>query len=76
MHFSCTLYEGAEWCTHDGQKGPGWVDFWGNFAGFAAHGYNAKEACCGCGGGNKDQKTFVDNLPIYDGVPDYPYEEV
>ena len=76
MHFSCTLYEGAEWCTHEGQKGPGWDDFWGNFNGFASHGMNCKQACCGCGGGNKDPDTFDDTLPVYNGIPTYPYDQV
>ena len=76
MHFTCLLYEGADWCTRDGKKGPGWNDFWGSFQGFAAHGMNAKQACCGCGGGNKNQNTFQNNLPIYNGVPSYPYDQV
>jgi len=37
---------------------------------------NAKEACCGCGGGNRDPETFHHNLPIYNGVPDYPNDQI
>ena len=58
------------------KQGPGWNDFWGGFQGFASHGMNAKEACCGCGGGNRDPETFQKNLPIYNGVPLYPNEQV
>ena len=76
MRFSCTLYEGAEWCTLEGDEGPEWNKFWGRFNGFASHGMNAKEACCGCGGGNKDPSTFDNRLPIYEGVPAYPYDQV
>ena len=76
MHFPCQLYEGAQWCTDEGEKGPGWDSFWGSFFGFVSHGMTCKEACCGCGGGNKDPDTFDDSLPIYDGVPEYPYNMV
>merc|ERR1719361_1590452 len=34
-----------------------------------------KGACCGCGGGNKDPSTFDETLPVYDGVPSYPYDK-
>ena len=53
-----------------------WDSFWGSFFGFVSHGMTCKEACCGCGGGNKDPDTFDDSLPIYDGVPEYPYDMV
>ena len=76
MHFSCELYEGADWCTPNGKEGTGWNSFWGHLNGFSAHGMNAKQACCGCGGGNKNPTTFDKTLPIYDGVPAYPYNEV
>ena len=73
MHFSCRLYEGAKWCTDTKQIGPGWNGFWGQLDGFTAHGMSAKEACCGCGGGNKNPD---DSEPLYDGIPSYPYAEV
>ena len=76
MQFTCKLYEGAKWCTKDGQKGPGWDEFWGNFNGFSAHGMTAKVACCACGGGNKHPLTFDKSLPGYVGVPSYPYNKV
>ena len=76
MQFPCQLYEGAEWCTPEGEKGPGWDSFWGNFHGFISHGMTCKDACCGCGGGNKNPETFDENLPVYDGVPEYPYDLV
>ena len=76
MQFTCKLYEGAKWCTKDGQKGSGWDEFWGNFNGFSAHGMTAKVACCACGGGNKDSLTFDKSLPGYVGVPSYPYDKV
>ena len=73
MHFSCRLYEGAKWCTDTKQIGPGWNGFWGQLDGFTAHGMSAKEACCGCGGGNKNPD---DSEPLYSGVPSYPYAKV
>ena len=73
MHFSCKLYEGARWCTDNKETGPGWNGFWGEMDGFTAHGMSAKEACCGCGGGNKNPD---DSEPLYDGVPSYPYAEI
>ena len=76
MNFTCILYEGADWCPPDGEEGSGWDHFWGHFHGFASHGMSAKQACCGCGGGNTDPNTFDNNLPIYNGVPSYPYGEV
>ena len=76
MNFSCLLYEGAGWCTPDGKKGPGWDNFWGSFQGFSANGRTAKQACCGCGGGNMDPQMFQNDLPIYNGVPSYPYDQV
>ena len=74
MGFTCLLYEGAEWCTHKGEKGPGWADFWPNFQKFSSHGMSAKQACCGCGGGNTDPNQFDKNSPEYNGIP--PYAEV
>ena len=73
MHFSCKLYEGAKWCTDNKQTGPGWNRFWGQLDGFTAHGMSAKDACCGCGGGNKNPD---DSEPLYGGVSSYPYAEV
>ena len=49
------------------------MNFWGELDGFTAHGMSAKEACCGCGGGNKNPD---DSEPLYNGVPSYPYAEV
>ena len=73
MHFSCKLYEGAKWCTDNKETGPGWKGFWGQLDGFTAHGMSAREACCGCGGGNKNPD---DSEPLYNGVPSYPYAKV
>ena len=74
MNFPCSLYEGANWCTPDGTKGPGWVSFWGGFNGFAADGMSAKTACCGYGGGVMDNSTWSEELPSYTPVEDYPHE--
>ena len=76
MHFSCALYEGAKWCTSKRKRGKGWQTFWGGFNGFKKHGMNAFQACCGCGGGNRNPAKFDNTLPVYDGVPAYPYQKV
>ena len=76
MDFSCTLYEGAEWCTKSGGFGEGWNSFWGGFNGFKRKGMNARKACCGCGGGKKNPKKFDKTLPRYNGVSAYPFEKV
>ena len=74
MGFTCTLYEGAEWCTHKGGQGPGWADFWPYIENFLSYGMNAKQACCGCGGGNTD--NIDENYDVYKGLQAYPYGKV
>ena len=75
MHFNCSLYEGAKWCTNTGDYGKGWNWFWGNFNGYENEGMNATKACCGCGGGIT-KPPFDDVIPMYSGVAEYPYADV
>ena len=76
MEFPCALYEGAKWCTPSKGYGEGWNSFWGRFGGFKRKGKSAAKACCGCGGGLRNPKKFSDQLPVYTGVSEYPYDGV
>mmetsp|Transcript_50092 Transcript_50092/g.119180 ORF Transcript_50092/g.119180 Transcript_50092/m.119180 type:complete len:1195 (-) Transcript_50092:93-3677(-) len=55
---SCAIYADLDWCselTPDG-TGHGWKPEWGGFEKFANNGHSAKDACCLCGGGNRQVK--------------------
>ena len=84
MNFDCTLYEGARWCTSSGGYGTGWNSndgggdekYWEPFSGFRRQGKDAPNACCGCGGGNRNPRQFDNTLRIYRPVETYPYANV
>lgn len=49
---TCAQYGGSQWCTLDGQTGPGWATWWGEIEDYAVNGITAFQACCDCGGGS------------------------
>lgn len=50
----CYEYGLNNWCTDDGEPGPGWhTEDWGQMSLFTHNGASALEACCVCGGGGK-----------------------
>jgi len=58
---SCGDYETYQWCTADGEEGPGWSSDWGSIESYAVNGVDAYAACCACGGGSVP--TCVDSPP-------------
>lgn len=50
--YSCRAYATGNYCTADGQTGPGWrSDLWDPISSYANGGMDGFEACCVCGGG-------------------------
>jgi len=56
----CQSYASKAYCTDVGGYGLGWNMEWGTFADFAKDEEPANEACCACGGGERD---FEDEGP-------------
>lgn len=59
----CDVYDSSRFCTQSGGVGPGWNIDWGNPIAFAANGYSAFTACCGCGGGISRSASVVASGP-------------
>jgi len=54
----CVAYGQNFWCTKDGRYDVVWHESWGTFDSLKdKNGISAKNACCACGGGNKDGNT-------------------
>merc|ERR1719261_286927 len=51
--YTCEDYVTNQWCNDDGCEGPGWQKDWGKISDYAdpSTGWDANDACCGCGGG-------------------------
>lgn len=52
----CEDYREGEFCTRHGGYGDAWLDEWGSFEDVAKKGKSAKEACCVCGGGSRENE--------------------
>jgi len=50
----CQDYAEGEFCTRHGGYGDAWLDEWGTFEDVSVKGKSAKEACCVCGGGDRE----------------------
>lgn len=64
----CEDYAEGEWCNRHGGYGDAWLDEWGSFEDVATNGKSAKDVCCVCGGGLKDDDEGVPP-PISGGAP-------
>eukprot|EP00929_Paragymnodinium_shiwhaense_P006872 TRINITY_DN110825_c0_g1_i1.p1 TRINITY_DN110825_c0_g1~~TRINITY_DN110825_c0_g1_i1.p1 ORF type:complete len:1225 (-),score=222.94 TRINITY_DN110825_c0_g1_i1:89-3763(-) len=66
--YGCDVYAALHWCMPDGREGPGWATGGKGqpFNAYAATGYDAKMACCECGGGFE----FVVSVPNIDPLED------
>lgn len=51
--YNCDYYAEAGWCKTNGRPGPGWKEIWGTFSDYAASQVAAPQACCQCGGGQR-----------------------
>jgi len=61
---SCAQYEASNWCTSDGQYGPGWLpDQYGPFSRWQVNGVDAAQACCACGGGSTGTHSYAPPPP-------------
>mmetsp|Transcript_323 Transcript_323/g.903 ORF Transcript_323/g.903 Transcript_323/m.903 type:complete len:941 (-) Transcript_323:190-3012(-) len=50
---SCAVYGAQQYCTPDGQVGPGWnLPAWGPIENYAVNGVSGLDACCECGAGD------------------------
>merc|ERR1719409_156054 len=52
--YTCEEYVANQWCSDDGCEGSGWQEAWGKISDYAdpSTGWDANDACCGCGGGD------------------------
>jgi len=65
----CEDYAEGHWCTRRGGYGDGWLDEWGNFENVTAKGKTAKQVCCICGGGyREEQEQTVGSAPAAAGI--------
>ncbi|KAK3284692.1 hypothetical protein CYMTET_7674 [Cymbomonas tetramitiformis] len=65
----CAAYVENNYCTESGTQGTGWIPDWGSLNDYAYDGYNARTACCSCGGGRSDwskSQTTGDHCLGYD----------
>jgi len=59
----CEDYAEGEWCNRHGGYGDGWLDDWGSFEDVAKKGETAKEVCCVCGGGDREDESPEADAP-------------
>ncbi|CAE7305435.1 ANK1, partial [Symbiodinium microadriaticum] len=72
--WTCRDYVSRELCTLDGGYGPGWSadaagkTRHGTFEDYRFMGLTAVDACCGCGGGNRNPGICEDNSHFQDDI--------
>ncbi|CAJ1442447.1 unnamed protein product, partial [Effrenium voratum] len=57
---TCAGYVDEAWCSSDRGYGAGWEASWGSFEDYAREGLTAVAACCGCGGGLRNESNASD----------------
>jgi hypothetical protein len=58
---TCDDYSSKQWCTADGDAGPGWNFPW-SLGAYSNFGHTANTACCACGGGVRGPKIVINGI--------------